>query len=98
LLLSATGFCTLKRLVAFTQDHFQQAQLFTIAVIHHCEKNALSVYSYILHGSGLNGGKCAFEGWWSEKGNYSLAPIDLSQTHTSKAMYVVQFKKGKKKQ
>ena len=35
LLLLTFGPCILNRLVAFTQDCFQQAQLFTMAVIHY---------------------------------------------------------------
>ena len=38
LLLLTFGPCILSRLVAFTQDHFQQAQLFTMAVIHRYEE------------------------------------------------------------
>ena len=38
LLLLTFGPCISNRLVAFIRDHFQQAQLFTVAVIHQYEE------------------------------------------------------------
>ena len=54
--------------------------------IHHgsypsLRRNALSAYSYVLHGFGLNGKEYAIEGQQSEMSK--SVPIDLRQRHTS---------------